>query len=96
MQHRLLRHKRDLMKDVTLIELSEQYLVRKRYDMKDATWADGSWVFHNVVERTFGPAGVTAKKSYPALTGLINEPPSVFKIVERNPEEMSYRELSRI
>ena len=79
----------------TLIELSDQYSIRKRYDMKEGTWQDGSWVFHDVVERTFGPAGVTAKKSYATLTGLIDEPPSVFKIVERNPEEMSYRELSR-
>ncbi len=87
--------KRDLMKDVTVIELSDQYSIRKRYDMKDGTWQGGSWVFHTIVERTFGPAGVTAKKSYATLTGLIDDPPSVFKIVERNPEEMSYKELSR-
>ncbi len=87
--------KKDTMKDVTVIEMSDQYSIRKRYDMKEATWTDGSWVFHDVVERTFGPAGVVGKKSYQTLTGLIDEPPSVFKIVERNPEEMSYGELSR-
>jgi lipopolysaccharide export system permease protein len=87
--------KKDSMKDVTVIELSDQYAVRKRYDIKEATWTDGAWVFHDVTERTFGPAGVTGKNSYPTLTGLIDEPPSVFKIVERNPEEMSYAELSR-
>ena len=87
--------KRDLLKDVTVIELSDRYSIRKRYDAKDATWENGSWVFHDVAERTFGDAGVTGKKSYGTLTGLINEPPSVFKIVERNPEEMSYKELGR-
>jgi lipopolysaccharide export system permease protein len=87
--------KRDLMKDVTVMELSDHYSVWKRYDMKEAVWQDGSWIFHDVIERTFGSAGVTGKKSYASLTGLISEPPSVFKIVERNPEEMSYKELSR-
>jgi lipopolysaccharide export system permease protein len=87
--------KKDLMKDVTVIELSDQFAIRKRYDMKNGVWKDGAWVFSDVVERTFGPAGVTGKKSYATLTGLIDEPPSVFKIVERNPEEMSYSELSR-
>jgi lipopolysaccharide export system permease protein len=29
------------------------------------------------------------------LEGLINEPPSVFKIAEKDPEEMGYRDLSR-
>ncbi|HVN23250.1 MAG TPA: LPS export ABC transporter permease LptG [Syntrophorhabdales bacterium] len=87
--------KKDTMKDVTVIELSDQYSIRKRYDMKDATWTDGAWVFHDVVERTFGPTGVIGRRFYPALTGLIEEPPSVFKIVERSPEEMSYGELRR-
>lgn len=87
--------KRDLMKDVTLIELSDQYAIRKRFDMKEGVWKDGSWVFSAVTERTFGEKGITGKKSYANLKGLINEPPSVFKIVQQNPEEMSYRELER-
>jgi lipopolysaccharide export system permease protein len=29
------------------------------------------------------------------MVGLIREPPSVFKVVDKNPEEMSYRELQR-
>ena len=87
--------KRDVMKDVSVIELSEQHSITKRYDMKEAVWTNGGWVFNDVVERTFGAEGVTGKKSYASLTGLIDEPPSVFKIVERNPEEMSYTELRR-
>jgi lipopolysaccharide export system permease protein len=87
--------KRDLMKDVTLIELSDQYAVRRRFDIKAGAWKDGSWVFYDVTERTFSEKGVTGKKLYANLKGLINEPPSVFKIVQQNPEEMSYRELGR-
>ena len=87
--------KKDTLKDVSVIELSEQYSITKRYDMKEAIWTNGAWVFHDVDERTFGPTGVTGKKSYATLTGLIDEPPSVFKIVERSPEEMSYAELRR-
>ncbi len=86
--------KKDTMKDVTVIELSDTFSVKRRYDMKSATW-DGAWTFHDVIERTFSSSGVVGRKSYATLTGLIDEPPSVFKIVERSPEEMSYGELSR-
>lgn len=87
--------RRDLMKDVTLIELTDGYAIRKRFDIREGAWKDGAWVFNDVVERTFSEKGVTGKRSYPSLKGLFGEPPSVFKIVQQDPEEMSYKELKR-
>ena len=87
--------KKDAMKDVTLFELSDQYAVQKRLDMKEGVWKDASWVFEDVVERTFSDKGVVSKRSYSTLKGVLKDPPSVFKIVQHNPEEMSYTELKR-
>ncbi len=47
----------------------------------------------DVTERTFRDDGIESRKTHKTMTGLISEPPSVFKIVDKNPEEMSYKEL---
>ena len=54
-----------------------------------------SWTFHNVVERRFRNDGIESKVVHQSLSGLISEPPSVIKIADKNPEEMSYAELQR-
>ncbi len=87
--------KRDQIKGLTVIELSESYNIIKRIDAKEGIWKDGSWVFTNVVERTFDVDGIKSMKTYQRLNNIIQEPPSVFKVADKNPEEMSYKELSR-
>ena len=87
--------KKDAIKGLTVIELAPDYTIRKRYDAKEGVWKDGSWVFSDVAERTFGTNGTITKKTYRSLNNLISEPPAVFKVVEKNPEEMGYGELSR-
>lgn len=87
--------KKDMIKGLTVIELSDTYTIKKRTDAKEGVWKDGSWVFSNVVERTFDTGGIKSKKTYAKLNDIIKEPPSVFKVVDKNPEEMGYKELSR-
>ncbi len=87
--------KKDEIKGLTVLELSDEYSVRKRYDAERGVWRDGEWVFSDVVERKFSNNGIESKKVHAALSNLISEPPSVFKIVDKNPEEMSYKELQR-
>ena len=88
-------NKKDMIKGLTVIELSPDYTIRKRFDAKEGVWKDGSWVFYDVSERSFGENGIISKKTYKQLNNLIQEAPSVFKVVEKNPEEMGYGELSR-
>jgi lipopolysaccharide export system permease protein len=87
--------KRDEIRGITVLQLSDNYSITRRYDAKTAKWQNNNWIFSDVIERTFNNEGIVAKKSYPSLQGLIKEPPSVFKIVNKNPEEMSYNELQR-
>lgn len=87
--------KKDVIKGLTVLELEKDYSIRRRYDAGEGAWKDGAWVFSNVVERTFDQNGIVSKKTYPTLKNLLHEPPAVFKVAERNPEEMGYKELSR-
>ena len=87
--------KKDVIKGLTVIELSDTYIIKKRTDAKEGVWKDGNWVFTGVVERTFDAEGIKSKKVYTSLSNIIKEPPSVFKVADKNPEEMGYKELSR-
>lgn len=87
--------KTDAIKGLTLLELTPAYAITKRIDARRGVWNQGEWVFSDVVERNFTSEGIASKAVYKELKGLIKEPPSVFKIVEKNPEEMSYKELKR-
>jgi lipopolysaccharide export system permease protein len=87
--------KKDVIKGLTFLELSPTYAITRRIDARQGVWTHGEWVFSDVIERGFTGDGIASKQLYPELKGIIKEPPSVFKIVEKNPEEMSYKELKR-
>jgi lipopolysaccharide export system permease protein len=86
--------KKDIIKGLTVVELSDSYTIKKRIDAKEGIWENGLWVFTDVVERTFDDEGIKSVKKYTHLKGIIREPPSVFKVMEKIPEEMGYQELS--
>jgi lipopolysaccharide export system permease protein len=87
--------KNDAIRGLTVIELSPSYSISKRTDAEKGLWKDGAWIFTNVTERTFGKDGAIAKRSYGTKKDIIREPPSVFKVVQKNPEEMGYGDLRR-
>ncbi|MGA3173293.1 MAG: LPS export ABC transporter permease LptG [Syntrophorhabdales bacterium] len=91
--------KKDEIKGLTILELSDDYSIRKRYDAKSGFWKGdqkkGQWFFTDVAERTFRDDGIESRKMHKTMTGLITESPSIFKIVDKSPEEMSYKELER-
>lgn len=87
--------KKDIIKGLTILKLDKNFTVRERIDAERGIWNDGAWYFVNVTERKFEKNGLIKKKKYGQMKNLIDEQPSVFKVVEKYPEEMSYRELSR-
>ena len=87
--------KKDIIKGLTILNFNNDFMVEKRTDAQQGIWSDGSWHFINVSERTFLKNGQIKKKTYAQVKGLIDEPPAVFKVVERNPEEMGYKDLTR-
>lgn len=87
--------KSDVIKNLTVLELSDKYAILKRVEATEGRWEDGGWTFRAVTERKFESGSILSKQFYPTMRGIISEPPSVFKIVEKSPEEMSYKELQR-
>jgi lipopolysaccharide export system permease protein len=87
--------RRDRIRGLTVLHLSPAYAIEKRYDAQEGFWKNGLWTFSNVVERRFKNDGIEAKIHHDTVSGLISEAPSVFKIADKRPEEMSYRELQR-
>jgi lipopolysaccharide export system permease protein len=88
-------NKKDLMQGITILEFSEGYSIKRRLDAQQAVWKSGAWEFRDVTERIFTKDAIASVRSYRTLEGLIKEPPTAFKTVERNPEDMGYKELSK-
>jgi lipopolysaccharide export system permease protein len=87
--------KKDTIKGLIVLELSDTFSVKKRYDAKEGVYKDNAWYFTNVTERTFDEKGLVSRKTYEQFKDLLPEPPSIFKIADKNPEDMGYKELSR-
>lgn len=87
--------KEDTIKGLTILELSDTFSINKRYDAKKGIFKDGAWYITDVTERTFDGNGIVAKKTYGQFKDLLQEPPSFFKVANKDPENMGYRELSR-
>jgi lipopolysaccharide export system permease protein len=87
--------KTDEIKGITVLKLTPTYSIQKRYDAMLGSWQRDRWVFTGVLERTFDNNGFESKVAHHTYEGLIQEPPSVFKIANKDPEEMSYKELKK-
>jgi lipopolysaccharide export system permease protein len=87
--------RKDEIRGLTVLYMSKNWAVTKRYDAVRGIWKDGSWIFYDVTERSFKNEGIESKTTHESLNGLIKEPPSVFKIANKSPEDMSYEELQR-
>lgn len=87
--------KKDTIKGLTVIELSEDYIIQRRINAKEGFWRDGSWVFNDVAVREFDKNGIQSKKTYQQMKNIITEKPALFKVADKDPEEMGYKELSR-
>lgn len=87
--------KKDTITGLTIIELADDFTIKKRIDAKEGTWKDSTWLFTTVIERTFGDNAIQSKKVYSEMKDLIKETPAMLKVGQRNPEEMGYKDLLR-
>lgn len=87
--------KKDTITGLTIIELADDFTIKKRIDAMEGTWKDSAWLFTTVIERTFGDNAIQSKKVYSEMKGLIKETPAMLKVGQRNPEEMGYKDLLR-
>lgn len=87
--------KKDVIKGLTVIELTEDFAIKKRIDAKEGVWKDSSWTFKQVIERTFGDNIIQTKKVHAEMKGLIKETPVMLKVGDKNPEEMGFKDLQK-
>jgi lipopolysaccharide export system permease protein len=87
--------KKDIIKGLTVIELADDFTIKKRIDAKEGTWQDGAWLFVTVTERTFANNAIQSKNVYPEMKGLIRVSPAILKVGDKNPEDMGYQDLSK-
>ena len=87
--------KKDTITGLTIIELADDFTIKKRIDAMEGTWKDSAWLFTTVIERTFGDNAIQSKKVYSEMKDLIKETPAMLKVGQRNPEEMGYKDLLR-
>ena len=84
---------KDLLEGITLYRFDQDFSLVERLDARSARWHDGRWIFSEVSRTHFSPEGSPIRKQYSPLTVTLPETPADFRIAEKNPAEMSYREL---
>jgi len=83
----------NLLREVTLIELTPQFTPMRRLDAREAVWEAGGWVLKDGYMWMFSPAGELLLDRFQRMAVGISERPEDLTRVVRAPEEMSYEEL---
>jgi len=84
---------KDLLEGVTLYRFDQDFRLSERLDARSARWQDGRWIFSDVSRTHFGSEGFPIRKQYSELILNLPESPGDFRIAEKNPAGMNYREL---
>jgi lipopolysaccharide export system permease protein len=87
----------NMMREV-VVEKSDRGRLVYRLNAEKAVWTDSAWVFREAWVRWFSAEGEVERESYLPEGSLpgIDDPPEDIVREQRLPEEMSYRELSRL
>ena len=84
------------MQQISLYQFSPDFALLERVDAAMARWQDGRWTLRKATVRHFWPGGLDVSvDQVPEMTVRIKVSPEDFARVEKNVEEMSYRELKR-
>jgi lipopolysaccharide export system permease protein len=86
---------RDSMEGITIYRFNIIFQMYERIDARSAQWKDNRWIFSDVSVTRMKPGGAPERKNYPELTIPLPESPSDFRIAEKNPDEMNFRELRK-
>ena len=83
----------NLLRDVTLIELTPQFTPLRRLDAREAVWEQGGWILKDGYMWMFSPAGEVLLDRFQRMAVGIAERPEELARAVRAPEEMTYDEL---
>lgn len=82
------------MEGVTIYRFDPHFKLLERVDARRADWQESHWIFSEATVTQFSGDGFPVRKKYPQITLALPEAPQDFRIAEKFPEEMNYRELS--
>jgi len=82
------------LKGFTLYQFDDQFRCIQRIDAREVKWVDGKWQFSQGALRTFGIDGSLQMTPFKERDFPLDEKWESFQKIERDPEEMSYTELS--
>lgn len=84
---------KDILEGITLYRFDPNFQLIERVDARSARWKEGRWVFSEASLTHFAPEGFPVRKKYPELILSLPETPADFRVAEKDPDEMNYREL---
>jgi lipopolysaccharide export system permease protein len=90
---RVFHPKQGILEGITFYRFDNYFRLVKRLDARSARWKEGRWLFTEASVTEFPRNGFPIRKIYPEITLSLPETPSDFRIAEKNPDEMNYREI---
>jgi lipopolysaccharide export system permease protein len=83
----------NLLRDVTLIELTPQFTPLRRLDAREAVWEQGGWTLKDGYMWRFSPSGELLLDRFQRMSVGIAERPEDLARAVRAPDDMTYDEL---
>jgi lipopolysaccharide export system permease protein len=89
----LYRPEKGILEGITLYRFEPDFHLHERIDARSARWEKDHWVFSGASVTHFTPDGFPVRKQFAELIIPLPETPGDFRIAEKNPDEMNFREL---
>ncbi len=78
---------------LSIYEFTPGFELRRLVEVPAAHWQDERWTFGEATERTFDAQGNVNTRRLGPLDFSLPDPPQDFQVIEKDPEELSYRKL---
>jgi lipopolysaccharide export system permease protein len=78
---------------LTVYDFTPGFVLQRLVEVPTAQWRDDHWVISSAIERTFDDQGAVVTRPLKPNELVLPERPQDFQIVEKDPEELSFRRL---
>jgi lipopolysaccharide export system permease protein len=80
---------------LTVYDFTPGFELRRLIEIPAARWQDDHWELRDAVERTFDTEGEIVTRALPPESFVLPDQPRDFQLIEKDPEELSFRRLRR-
>lgn len=78
---------------LTVYDMNAGFSLQRLVQVPTAQWKDGRWVISTAIERTFDPSAGVVTRTMAPEEFVLPELPQDFQVIEKDPEELSFRRL---